>query len=320
MFLRWRFWLPALVLAVLTGIGTYAYVLWSDDMGYALFFAVSFSVGAILGYLARVRVWAAVVLAVIAVSVISFGLVCLGLAGIFCGLTLDLILLGPAVAGVFTGWLLGLLFHPTVWDHRRYYFLAFFVALPLAAEAIEKQWPMRREVAEVGTALVFRASPRQAWDSIVFYEQVEHEPPWLLTLALPRPVRAEGSKAAVGDVVRCIYRKGYLVKQITERQEGQRLAFRVTEQHLHFERDVTLLDGAFTLEPQGTGRTRVVLTTRYQRDLRPAWLWQPLERTIIHTLHGHVLEGMRRKLGAGGEDYPAPEPEGVPPVVAVAQP
>ncbi len=157
------------------------------------------------------------------------------------------------------------------------------------------------------TALTFHATPQQAWDSILFYEQVEHAPPWLLTLALPRPVRAEGSKAAVGDVQRCLYENGHLVKRVTRCQVGRELAFEVLDQHLHFERDVTLRDGAFGLEPLDAGETRVVLTTRYIRHLRPAWLWEPMERKILHTLHGHVLEGMRCRSGTGSyEERPVP--------------
>jgi hypothetical protein len=159
----------------------------------------------------------------------------------------------------------------------------------------------------VCTAQTIQATPQQAWASILFYEQVDHAPPWLLTLALPRPVRAQGSKAAVGDVQRCIYENGHVVKRVTRRVDRRELAFEVLDQHLHFERDVTLRDGAFCLEPLDAGGTRVVLTTRYIRHLSPAWLWEPMERQILHTLHGHVLEGMRRRLGTGFyEETPAP--------------
>jgi hypothetical protein len=308
MALRWKFWLPGFGLAVLAGVVAYATILWTGDLGYALFFAVAFSVGGVIGYTTRLALWLTVVLAAVAVTVIVFTLVCLGFAGLFCGLTLDVIFLGPAVIGGLAGWLLGVLFQNVLWDRRRSFFLLFWIALPYLAEAVEHQWPVPQDVAEVRTGLTFHASPEVAWRSIQFYEQVEHEPPWLLTLALPRPVRAEGSKAAVGDVQRCLYRRGYLVKQITRREEQRLLAFRVTEQHLHFERDVTLLDGSFAIQPLEGGYTRVVLTTRYVRHLRPAWLWEPLEREIVHTLHGHVLKGMRRQARQEGADQDPEEP------------
>ena len=114
--------------------------------------------------------------------------------------------------------------------------------------------PFARPIAEVSTSATFDAPAAAAWDAIVFYEQVEHEPPLLLRLALPRPVRAEGSKAAVGDVERCIYARGSMVKTITRRDEPRLLAFDVSEQHLHFEHDVELVDGSFILQPLGEHR------------------------------------------------------------------
>jgi hypothetical protein len=217
--------------------------------------------------------------------------------------------LRPALGGAFLGWLLALAFRETPWDRRRYFFLLAFILFPLGAHAVERQFPAECAVAEIDTSLVFGASAAHSWNSILFYEQVDHSPPWLLKLALPQPVCAVGSKSAPGDTERCVYRKGYLVKEISQVQEQRLLAFRVVEQHLHFERDVTLLDGAFLLEPIDEGHTRVVLSTRYVRHLRPAWLWEPMERKIVHTLHGHVLEGMRRRLppGEGFNGFPYPD-------------
>ena len=61
--------------------------------------------------------------------------------------------------------------------------------------------------------------------------------------------------------------------------------------------------------------------------LRPAFIWEPIERRVIHTLHGHVLEGMRRKAeGPQANDKPPPpyEPQDsklyLPPLATVAMP
>ncbi len=159
----------------------------------------------------------------------------------------------------------------------------------------------------VRTRAVFDAPRRATFDSIIFYEEVKHRAPFLLRLALPRPVRSEGKKSAEGDVVRCVYEHGYLKKRITRVEPGRLLAFEVIEQKLHFERDVQLLAGSFEMESvaaspdseQGAA-TAVLLTTRYCPRLHPRWLWKPMEREIVHALHEHVLEGMRRQA----EDHP----------------
>jgi hypothetical protein len=307
-------WIAAFVLAVGTGVFTYGQIVLGADqgltvLGYSAFFGVPLAVGAVLGYLTQPSIWLALLLSLFAIVCITFFLCSLQLSGLFCGATLGIIFLGPAFVGVLLGAGLRLVFRRSAWDQRRWYVTLLLAGSPLAGAAVEGRLPREPEIAEVSTAMTFAASPQQAWDSILFYEQVEHAPPWLLTLALPRPVRTEGSKAAVGDVEHCLYERGRLVKRITRCEAPHALGFVVVEQHLHFERDVTLRDGAFVLEALPEGGTRVVLTTRYVRHLSPAWLWGPLERTIVHTLHGHVLEGMRRR--AQQEDYEE-GPEGSP--------
>jgi hypothetical protein len=308
----WKWAIPGFVLAVFVGVATYALLVLQADrgwavLGYAAFFGVPFAVGALLGYFTRPSVWLALLLSLFAILCITFLLCTLNLSGLFCGAALGVIFLIPAFAGVLAGAGLRLLLPKSAWDHRRWYVSILLAASPLVAGAVEGRLPRQPDLREVSTALTIHATPQQVWDSILFYEQVEHAPPWLLRLALPRPVRAEGSKAAVGDVTRCVYERGHVVKRVTRRVDQRELAFEVLDQHLHFERDVTLRDGTFCLESLGVRGTRVRLTTRYVRHLSPAWLWEPLERKILHTLHGHVLEGMRRRTGTGlYEEKPAP--------------
>jgi hypothetical protein len=262
-------------------------------MGLSLFLVVPLCVGATLGYTTPPRLWLGLLLSVFAIAWIVLILVTMGVAGIFCGWTLGLIFLTPTLLGCGVGWGLRLLLKGGSDDRRRYYCLGILAVLPFMAESIEYQFPPEAAITGVSTSATFPASPHQAWQAMLFYEQVRHPPPFLLTLALPRPLRSEGDKSRVGNVVHCVYQKGYLVKKITQVVEDRILGFQVVEQHLHFEHDVTLLDGSFILEPVDSSHVRVVLTTRYRRRLRPAFVWQPMEREVIRTMHEHVLEGMR---------------------------
>lgn len=319
LFRGWKFWFPGFCLAVASGVISYAVVVQIGQMGWALFVSVPASFGAILGYATRARIWWAVSLALVVVASVVMALVWVNLAGFFCGVTLGAFFLGPAMVGVTLGWLLREFLKNSRWSQRQFLPLVFFALIPYAAELVEYQLPRRTEVATVVTDLTFHATPEQAWRSIQFYEQVEHAPPLLLRLLLPRPVRRDGNARAVGEVVRCIYDRGQLVKKITRRVEQRELAFDVIEQKLHFEQDVTLLDGRFEVEPLDADRTRVRLTTRYRRHLRPTWEWRPVEEAVIHALHGHVLEGMRRKAEqpVGPKRYPPPAESR--PVIPVAQ-
>ncbi|MCA9267962.1 MAG: SRPBCC family protein, partial [Planctomycetales bacterium] len=284
-----QYWLPGFLTALFSGVLAYGVCLTGGDMGVALFCAVPISAGAVLGYATKVRYWLLVLLALALTGSMALMIVAMNFAGFFCGMTLSLIFAAPIVLGMCIGlavryWLIG-----SQWRYRWYLPLVLFVALPYVAQWVESSLPRRREIATVRTTLHVHATPQEAWDAIQFYEQVSHSPPLLLHLALPRPIDSVGRKDRVGEIVRCRYDRGWLTKRISRVEPGRLLEFEVIEQHLHFERDVTLTGGSFQILPQADGTSRIELTTRYQRHLRPAIVWRPMEETIIHTLHGHVL-------------------------------
>jgi hypothetical protein len=183
------------------------------------------------------------------------------------------------------------------WDYAWYFrwYVWLIAALPTIGQQIENVFPQRREIAVVQTGLTIDATPEEAWNAIMFYEEVQHSPPWLLHLALPKPIRSEGNKQKEGELVRCYYDGGTICKRISQVEPARRLSFEVVEVQMRSENYTNLRDGSFEIAPVGTKQSRITLTTRYQRKLRPAWIWEPVERKVIHTLHGHVLEGMRRK-------------------------
>ena len=293
-FLWWKYWFPGLFLAVASGVISYSVCMLMGELGFALFVAVPVSMGAILGFATRIHIWALAFLGLTLIGSVVFALISMEIAGLFCGFTLALIFLVPTSCGMALGWVLRVIIKQTAWDQRRFLPLALLVLIPYATQALENTFPRREQLTTVRTELNVDATAREAWNAIMFYEEVEHQPPWLLRMALPRPVRSVGDKQTEGGIVRCYYERGQLVKRISRRVEDRLLAFDVVDQQLHFERDVTLKDGSFRLVPGGGGRTRIVLTTRYVRQLAPRWLWEPIEHQVVHSLHGHVLEGMRR--------------------------
>lgn len=304
---RWKFWLPGFLVSVAAGTLSYALCLQTGEMGLALFFAVPVSFGAILGYATRIQTWALGMLGVVATCSVVMMLVSMHFAGFFCGFTLGLIFLFPMFLGIACGAVLRVILISTGWDQRWYFrwYIWLIAALPYLGQGIERAIPNREEIAVVRTELTVDATPQEAWNAIVFYEDVEHSPPWLLRLALPKPIRSEGDKQRAGEVVRCFYDRGTLAKRISKVEPAKKLSFDVVEQHLHFEHDVALKGGSFELTPVTPRKTRITLTTSYERKLAPRWIWEPIERNVIHTLHGHVLEGMRRKA----EGIPAEKPE-----------
>jgi hypothetical protein len=153
--------------------------------------------------------------------------------------------------------------------------------------------------ATVVTRMNFAAAPAQVWDVLMFYEEIEVPPPVLLRLLLPLPIRTEGSKQAVGDVAMCLYEGGHLRKRVTHIEPGRYYGFEVVEQHLAVGNGLLLTGGSYALRELPSRRTEVAVTTHYVSRKRPAWLWKPIEATVCHMFHRHLLKSMRHRIESG---------------------
>ena len=293
-FVRWKYWLPGLLLSLGGGLGLYVFVWAVSGFGWATTLVVPFAAGALLGYACRVRIFSLVLLSLIVLTALILGLFSLNIVGVFCGLVLAGIALGPLLIGSLTGWAAG---HAQAEPVRPRWHLPTLVFLigPMLWGAIEGR-PWRPAQAEtVTTSVIIPASVGRAWNSLMFYDQVKGDPPPLFRLGMPRPLYTTGSAAKVGDTKVCVYDKGRLAKKITARQPGRLLSFVVTEQG--FERHAMRLNsGSFIFEPIDTTHTRVTLSTTYTPLMRPRWCWRPFEKLAVHTLHGHVLAGMEKEM------------------------
>jgi hypothetical protein len=216
------------------------------------------------------------------------------------------IAVGPIFIGVAAGALLRTRLKNSTFDQRWHLPLIAFLLLPVAAAVVERSLWRRPPPSSVRTTVVVDAPADRAWNAILFYEEVKHGPPPLFRLGMPRALYATGRAAAVGDLKTCVYDKGRLTKRITDVEPGRRLAFVVVEQG--FERHaMTLHSGSFEFEPdpEDENRTRVTLTTTYRSHLAPQWCWRPFEQWTVHTLHRHILRGMKEEAEA--RTAPAPD-------------
>ena len=161
---------------------------------------------------------------------------------------------------------------------------------------------IRGEVKPISVATAIRCSepPERVWDALVFYEQIDRQPPWPLRLLLPVPVRADGARSAAGDETRCVYEHGYLVKRMSRVQPLRRCEFEVIEQQLGMPGEIRLAGGGYTLNALPDGSTRIELETRYFASRRPRVLWRPIEAALCHAFHRHILDAIRRGAGTAG--------------------
>ncbi len=300
-FVRWRFWLPGLALALGGGMALYLVVVGLSGFGVASTLVLPACVGAIIGYSCRVRVFLIVLVALVVMTGLFFGLMTLSLVSLWCGLILAGIALGPLIIGTLCGLSLRMALKRSRFDQRWHLPLIAFLLLPMVWGLVERKVHKPFPAETVRTPVVMDAPPARAWDAVMFYEDVRHAPPALFRLGMPRPLYTSGGAAAVGDEKVCVYDKGRLVKRITAREPQRLLGFRVVEQGFE-QHAMTLSGGAFELESVDgdPGRTRVSLSTRYHPHLGPRWCWRPFEALTVHTLHGHVLRGMAEKAEQRG--------------------
>lgn len=303
-----------MLLATIGGVILYLVLIPLFGYTWSITFAIPFSIGAMAGYGARTRVPAAAaigsVAGVLAILVLVAGTVfgvieSQNIFGSFCGFIMALLALLPSLVGAVCGWILKRWLRISSFSQREYLsrlILALLFLLPVLLADLEGRHDGLAPTSVVTTQMM-NVPPDVAWRSIQFYEQVRRPVPWLLYISGElRPRYTIGKSEKVGDVRVCVYDKGRLVKMVTQAIPGKRLAFRVVRQEQIETRGVVLLDGSFDLEPVDGGKhTLVRLTTRYQPLLTPRWAYHPAEALAVHTLHGHVLAGMRDTAeGRGG--------------------
>lgn len=149
---------------------------------------------------------------------------------------------------------------------------------------------------EVVTRGVLDAPPGAVWDALMFYEQIDERPPWLLRLLLPEPLGTEGPKENEGDEALCRYRGGHLRKRVTEIHEGSYYGFEVAEQRLRIGAGIVLSGGSYALRPLPDGRTEVSVVTRYAGGIAAL---RGVERAVCHLFHRHLIGAIGRALPAG---------------------
>jgi hypothetical protein len=294
-FVFWRYWLPGFLLSVGGGIVLFLYLLVITGWGWAVTIAAPVALGTAIGYGCRAKVRYRILLGFAAIIIIVTTLFELNFVGIFCGAVFALIAMIPTFVGIGIGFALREKLKDSKFEQRSHLPML-TLAIAVATLGIMDRLTRRPAAIEsVITSVEIPAPIGKAWNAVMFYEEVHHPPPWLLRYGLPRPLYTRGSVAHVGDTKTCVYSKGHLTKRVTERELDRRLAFEVIEQDRIENHSVRLTDGSFEFTAVGPDRTRVDLTTRYEPKLQPRWIWRPAEELAVHTLHRHVLEGMRRK-------------------------
>lgn len=292
-FIWWDFWLPGILLAIVVGIISVVILLPLYGYGWAAAVVTPLCIGAIVGYSCRVRTFFIVLLSMVGVFAVLLGLSSANVLGVLCGLVYGGIAVGPAIIGGIIGAILRMQLKRRSFSQKDWLPLIFMALIPLIWGRIEGRHIYPTESIE--TSVLIPTAVSDAWDGVIFYEEVRHEPPLLLRVLLPKPLYTTGGTQNVGDIKYCVYSKGRLVKKMTKREERKLLAFDVIEQKQIETRSIRLTGGEFRFESVGPEQTRVTLATEYEPLLGPRIAWRWAELWATHTLHQHVLSGMAMK-------------------------
>lgn len=287
-----QYWWPGALLAVGIGFLWCVHFYSGHNLGWGLFVGVPLMVGALIGYRPAAQPpffkFFIKLIAIVSVPVLVLMLMAGGFAGVFCGLILVVIFTPLLLVGLYLGVFLAYAFASILkqfnFRQREYLPILLVVTIPGALHLAERAFAPPIPVQTTTTYQVLAMDRMRAWDAWVFFEEVDHDPPWILKLGLPNPSHVEGRIQAVGDKEICVYTgDARLVKRATEVTPGERLAFEVIEQRNFENHSIRLIDGSFTFDAVDENRTRV--------------MWQPIEHTVARSLHRHVLRGMVEPVG-----------------------
>lgn len=180
----------------------------------------------------------------------------------------------------------------------------FIVLIPLV------QWIEKDDIPEVKpvtTSIIIEATPEQVWKQVVAFPRLTAPTEYLFRAGIAYPTHATIQGSGVGSVRYCHFTTGCFVEPIKIWNEPKLLQFSVLEQpepmkelsfwkieapHLH---DYFVSKkGQFKLIRLTNGQTKLVGTTWYYHNIRPALYWRSWSDFIIHKIHLRVLNHIKK--------------------------
>jgi hypothetical protein len=206
-----------------------------------------------------------------------------------------------AIMGSIVGRLLAHRDQPPSFTHITVLLLA--VSLGSGIEAAMPGVPTR----VVLTSVEIDASPSRVWEQVVSFREIDRAPAWYFRTGLAYPLRARLDGRGVGAIRHCEFTTGTFVEPITVWDEPRVLAFDVRSQPPplhewspyarvyapHLDGFFRTTHGEFRLIQLAPSRTRLEGRTWYSLEMQPSIYWNVMADTILHAIHGRVLEHVK---------------------------
>jgi hypothetical protein len=233
-----------------------------------------------------------------------------GMEAVICVIMALPILLGAAALG-------GLLAHALLPRNgpRPHLQVTFAVFIPFVAAWIEGSMDWPSEMKSITNTIIIEASAEDIWPEIASVAAIPPEQipeRWIYWIGFPKPVAATLDHHGVGGVrIATFERDVSFFEEVTEWDKPRKLSFTIHADpefipQSAFDRHIIVggrfydvLDGTYEIEPLGTDRCRLHLTSNHRLSTRfnayAAW-WSV---KIMDQIQGSILEVIRSRAEAG---------------------
>jgi len=286
---------------------------WVGEYGWFIFFGLPSVLGFGCGLIAagddRASVRRAIGTVLFGDAVAAVAFLAFGIEGMICVMMAAPLWLPVSIVAGLLGFGVGRALINSFPRRALLWFTLGLTPLMLGAEAgLDTEPPL----IEVSTAVDIDAPPDVVWQQVIAFSTLPEPDRWLFRAGVAYPIRAAIEGQGVGAIRHCVFSTGLFVEPITAWQPGKLLAFDVIENpptmrelspwgHLHTPHTHGYFEskrGQFALIDLGGGRTRLVGTTWYTHDIRPAAYWQLWSDHIVHRIHERVLANIKRRAEA----------------------
>ena len=259
-------------------------------LGGGLFMATPFGMGFLAAFCAGYRSPLSAGRAVLYGFMATVGglmlLLAVGIEGVACLIMAAPIVIPMGVFGALIGWACSL---ATVPRGAR----SFCLLLGPLLIGWESAVPPEPEPLSVVSTVVIAAPPEVVWRRVVSFPPIDAPPdPVFALVAAPLEARIDGHDP--GATRRCIFTIGEFIEPIEVWDEPRELTFGVRVQPEHLGRYLDVRRGQFLLSRNPDGTTTLRGTTWYRLKVFPTAYWEKWTDTLLHAIHGRVLDHIRR--------------------------
>ena len=263
--------------------------------GWTAFVVVPILAGIVSGMLtSTVRAALFSILFALGVSVVA--LLYFGLEGFICAMLASPLLMVLACGGAMLGVVIRRILSS---DHGGKGSVgAFLIGLLLVgcSGMMEGNYQPGPSIHNVETMRTFQVDAQDVWESLLEFQQVTGEKPWLLKMGMPVPLYCTIDGAGVGATRRCHFDQGVIEERISVWDPPHRLVMEITKVTLPGRDWLKFIDASYELSATDSGHTKVRRITRIASVLRPRLYWRPLEELATQAEHEYLFNAVAAKL------------------------